>query len=93
MREKHWLRVFENIVLWKIFGSRSDGVTGEWRKLYSEEFIVIRVMKSRRMRWKGQVARMGEGRGAFMVLVEKPDGKKPLGKCSRRWKDNTQMYL
>jgi len=62
-------------------------------KLHNDEFIVIRVMKSRRMEWNGQVARMGEGRGAFRVLVGKPEGKKQLGRPGRRWKDNTQMYL
>jgi hypothetical protein len=84
VREEHSLRVFENIVLRKIFGPKRDEVTGEWRKLHNEEFIVIRVMKSRRMRWKGQVGRVREGRGAFRVLEGKPEGKKPLGRPRRR---------
>jgi hypothetical protein len=93
VREEHRLRMFENIALRKIFGPKRDKVTGEWRKLHNEEFIVIRVMQSRRMRWEEQVARMGEGRAAFRFLVGKPEGKKLLGRSRPRWKNNTQMYL
>jgi hypothetical protein len=71
LREEHRLRVFENMVLRRIFGSKRDGVTGEWRRLHNEEHYylysspnIIWVIKSRRMRWAGHVARMGEGRGA-----------------------------
>jgi hypothetical protein len=78
--------VFENRVL-RIFGPRWDEVTGEWRKLHNEELrdlysspSIIRMIKSRRMRWAGHVARMGEKRDAYRVLVGKPDRKRPLGR-------------
>ena len=94
------LRVFENMVLRRIFGPRRDDVTGEWRRLYNEELNdlysspnIVRVIKSRRMRWAGHVARMGEVRGVCRVLLGKPEGKKPLGKPRRRWVDNIRMYL
>ena len=74
------LRVFENMVLRRIFGPRRDEVTGEWRRLHNEELNdlycspnIVRVIKSRRMRWAGHVARMGEERGAYRVLVGKPE--------------------
>ena len=86
MREEHRLRVFENRVLRRIFGPKRDGVTGDWRKLHNEELNdlysspnIVRVIKSRRMRWAGHVARMEEGRGVHKVLVEKPDSKRSLG--------------
>ena len=76
LREERRLRVFENRVLRRIFGARRDGVTGEWRKLHNEELNslysspnIVRVMKLRRMRWSGHVARMEEGRGVHKVLV------------------------
>ena len=72
----HRLRVFENRVLRRIFGPKRDGVTGEWRKLHNEELNdlysspnIVWVIKSRRMRWAGHVARMEEGRGVHKVLV------------------------
>ena len=80
------LRVCENRVLRRIFWPRRVKVTREWRKLHNEELNDlypspnIRVIKSRRMRWAGHVARMGEGRGLYRVLVGTPEGKKPLGK-------------
>jgi hypothetical protein len=81
LREERRLRVFENRVLRRIFGSKRDEVTGEWRKLHNEEMNglyslpnIVRVIKSRRMRLTGHVARMGEGRGVFMMLVGKPEG-------------------
>ena len=90
LREERRLGVFENRVL-RIFGSRWDKVTGEWRKLRSEELNdlycslnIVRVIKSR-MRWTGNVARMGERRGIYRVLVGKPERKKPLGRPRRRW--------
>ena len=93
-REEKKLRVFENMVLRRIFGPRRDEVTGEWRRLHNEELNdlysspkILRVIKSRRMRWAGHVARMGEERGMYRVLVGKPEGKRPLGKPRRRWVD------
>ena len=87
MREEYRLRVFENRVLRRIFGSRRDGVTGEWRKLHNEELNdlycspnIVRVIKSRRMRWAGHVASMGEMRGVYRVFVGKPEGKRSLGR-------------
>jgi hypothetical protein len=77
-----------------------DEVTGEWRKLHNEELSdrysltnIVRVVKSRRMRWTGHVARMGQGRGVYRVLVGKPEGKRPLGRPRRRWEDNIKMDL
>ena len=79
--EERRLRVFENRVLRKVFGPKRDAVTGEWRKLHNEELKdlyslpnIVRVVKSRRMRWAGHVARMGEDRGVHRVLVRKPEG-------------------
>jgi hypothetical protein len=94
------LRVFENRVLRRIFGPKRGGVTGGWRKLHKEEFhnlysslSIIRIMKSRRMRWAGHVARMGEKRNVYRLLVGKPKGKRPLGRPRRRWIDNIKMGL
>jgi len=100
LREERRLRVFENRVLGRIFGPKRDEVTGEWRKLHNEELHylysspnIVQVIKSRRMRWVGHVARMGEGRGVYRVLVAKPEGKRPLGRPRRRWEDNIKMDL
>jgi hypothetical protein len=82
LREKRRLRVSENRVLRRVFGPKRDEVTGEWRKLH-----FVRVVKSRRMRWAGHVARMGEGRDVHGVLVGRPEGKRPLGRPRRRWED------
>jgi len=94
------LRVFENRVLRKIFGPRRDEVMGEWRRLHNEELNdlysspnILRVIKSRRMRWAGHVASMGEERGVYRVLVGKPEGRRPLGRPRRRWADNIRMDL
>jgi hypothetical protein len=91
LKEERRLRVFENRVLRRILGSELDDVTGEWRKLHSEELNdlycshnIVRVVRSRRMRWAGHVARMGEKRGVCRFLVEKPEGKIPLGRPRRR---------
>jgi hypothetical protein len=93
-------RVFENRVLRRIFGPKRDEVTGEWRKLHSEELHnlysspdIIRQLKSRRMRWAGHVARMGEGRNGYGVLMGKPEGKRPLERPRRRWEDGIKMDL
>ena len=100
LREECRLRVFENKVLRRVFGPKRDDVTGEWRKLHNEELndlyslpSIVRVVKSRRMRWAGHVARMGEDRGVQRVLVGKPKGKRPLGRPRRRWEDNIKMDL
>ena len=85
------LRMFENRVLRRVFGPKRNKVRGEWRKLHIETLNdlycspnILRVIKSRRMRWAGQVARMGEGRGVYRVLVGKSEGKRPLGRPRRR---------
>ena len=87
-------------MLRRIFGPKRDGLTGQWRKLRNEELNDlysspnnVRVIKSRRMRWAGHVARMEEGRGVHKVLVGKPEGKRPLGGPRRRWEDNIKMDL
>jgi hypothetical protein len=97
MREERRLRVFENRVLRRVFGSKRDEVTGEWGQLHEElndlysSPNIVRVVKSRRMRWAGHVARMGVERWVQSVLVGKPEGKRPLGRPRRRWEDNIKM--
>jgi hypothetical protein len=88
------------MVLRRVFGPKRDEVTGEWRKLRNEELNdlyslpnVVRVVKSRRMRWAGHVARMGEDRVVHRVLVGKTEGKRPLGRPRRRWEYNITMDL
>jgi len=100
VREERRLRVFENRVLRRIFGPMRDEVTGEWRKLHNEELNdlhcspnIVRVIKSRRMIWAGHVARREEGRDVYRVSVGKPEGKRPVGRPRRRWKDNIQLDL
>jgi hypothetical protein len=100
LREQHRLRVFENRVLRRIFGPRNDEVTGEWRKLHNEELHnlysspdILRQVKSKRMRWAGHVARMGEERKVYKVLVGKPEGKTPLGRPRCRWEDGVRIDL
>jgi hypothetical protein len=92
--------VFENRVLRRIFGPKRDEVTGDWRKLHSEELhilysppYIIRQIKSRRMRWVGHVARVGEERKVYRVLVGKPEGKRLLGRPRHRWDDGIRMDL
>jgi hypothetical protein len=87
-------------VLRRIFGSKRDEETGGWRKLHNEEFhnmyslpSVIRMIKSRRVRWAGHVARMGEKRNAYRISVGKPEGKRPLGIPRRRWVDNIKINV
>jgi hypothetical protein len=91
-REEHRLRVTDSRVLWRIFGPKREVVVGGWRRLDNEELHnfnfspnIIRAIKSRRMRWKGYVARMGELRSTYNIFVGKPEGKGPLGKSRRRW--------
>jgi hypothetical protein len=100
VREEHKLKVFENRVLRRIFVPKRDGVTGGWRKLRNEGLhnlcssaSIIRIIKSRRMRWARHVARMGEKRNVYRLLVGKPVGKRPLGRPRRRWIDNIKMDL
>jgi hypothetical protein len=95
LREKCSLRVFENKVLRRIFGSKRDEITGEWRKIHNEELndlyslpSIIRVIKSRKMRWAEYVACMEKRRGVYRVMVGKPEGKRPFGRPRRRWVDN-----
>ena len=92
--------LFENRVLRRIFGPRRDEITGEWRKLHNEELNdlycspnIVRVIKSRRLRWAGHVARMGERTGVYRVLVGKPEGKRQFGRPRRRCEDNIKMDL
>jgi hypothetical protein len=100
LREESRLTVFENRVLRRVFGPRREEVTGEWRRLHNEELNdlycipnIVRVVKSRRMRWAGHVARMGEGRVVHRVLVGNPEGTRPLGRPRRRWEDNIKRNL
>ena len=95
LRDEHRLRVLR-----RIFGLKRDGVTGEWRKVHNEEPNdlycspnIVRVIKSRRMRWAGHVARMEERRDVHKVLVGKPEGKRPLGRPRRRWECNIKKDL
>ena len=92
--------MFENRVFRRVFGPKRDGVTGELRKLHNGELndlyslpSIVRVVKSRRMRWSGHVARMAEDSGVHRVLVAKLEGKRPLGRPRRRWEDNIKMDL
>jgi hypothetical protein len=88
------------VTLKRIFGPKRDGVMGGWRKLHTEELhnlysspSIIRIIKSKRMRWARHVARMGEKRNVYRLLVGKPEGKRPLGRPRRRWIDNIKMDL
>jgi len=100
LREEGKLRVLGTMVLRTIFGPRRDEISGEWRRLHNEELNdlysspnIVRVIKSRRMRWAGHVARMGEERGVYRVLVGKSEGKRPLGRPRERRVDNIRMDL
>jgi hypothetical protein len=92
--------VFENRVLRRILRPKRDEVTGEWRRLHNKDLhdlysspSIIRIIKSRRMRWAGHLSRMGEKRNLYRLLVGKPEGKRPLGRPRRRWVDNIRMDL
>jgi hypothetical protein len=92
--------VFENRVLGRIFGPKRDEVTGDWRKLHNEELhnlysspSVIRMTKSRRMRRAGHVARMGEKKNEYRILVGNPEGKRPMRRPRHRWVNNIKMDI
>ena len=92
--------MFENMGLRRILGPRRDEVTGEWMRLHNKELndlysspSIMRVIKSRTMRWAGHVARMGEERGVYRVFVGKPEGRRPLGRPRRKWVDNIRMAV
>jgi hypothetical protein len=98
-RIEFW-KVLENRVLRRIFGPKRDRMTGGWRKLHNEELhnlyyspSIIRIIKSRKMRWAGHVARMREKRIVYRLLVGKPERKRPLGRLRRRWMNNIEMDL
>jgi hypothetical protein len=100
LMEEHRLRVFENRVLRRIFGTKRDEVREEWRRLHGGDLHdlysspdIIRQIKSRRMTWAGCVAHMGEGRKVYRVLVGRPEGKRPLERLRRRWEDGIKMDL
>jgi hypothetical protein len=100
LREEHRLRVFENMVLRRIFGLKRDEIIAGWRKLHNEELLnsyfspnIIRIIKSMRMRLAGHVARTGEKTNAYKMLVENPEEKRPLGRPRRRWEDDIKRYL
>jgi hypothetical protein len=99
LREDHRLRVSENRELRRIFGPKREE-DGSCRKLHNDELHdlysspnIVSVIKSRRMRWARHVTCMGKGRGAYSVLVGRPEGKRPLGRPRRRWEDNIEMDL
>ena len=94
------MRVFKNRVLWRTFGPKRNKVTEEWRKLHNEKLNdvyfspnIIRVIKSRKMKWAGHAARVGEMRVAYRGLEGNPEGKTPLGRPRRLWEDNIKMDL
>jgi hypothetical protein len=94
------LRVFENNVLRRIFGPKTHEATGEWRRLHNKELYalyfspnIIRVIKSRRLRWAGHVARMGERIDVYQALVGKSEGRRTLGRPKRKWEDNIKMHF
>ena len=92
--------MFENKVLRRIYGTKRDEVTGDWRRLHNEELNdlysspnIMRVIKSKRTRWAGHVAHMGEERGVYRVLMGKPEGRRPLGRPRHRWVGNIRMIF
>jgi hypothetical protein len=100
LREENRLRVFESRVRRRLFGQKRNEIIGGWRKLHNEELHnlysspnIIRMNKSRRMRWAGPEARMGDPRNAYRILVGKPEGERRLGRRRRRWEDNIKMDL
>jgi hypothetical protein len=100
LREEHKLREFVNRVLRRIFGPKRDEVTGEWRKLHNKQLrdlysspSIIGIIKSKRIRWAGHIARMGEKRNAYRLLVGKLEGTRLLKRPTRRWVDNIRIDL
>ena len=100
LREERRVKMFENRVLKRVFGSKRDEVTGVWRKVHNEELNdlyslpnIFRVIKSRRIKWAGHVAYMGDSKCLYRVLVGKPEGKRLLGISRSRWEDNSKMDL
>ena len=100
LREECRLMVLENRVLRRIFEPKMDEVTGKWRRLHNKELYalysspnIIRVIKSRKLRWARHVARMGQSRSGYRVLVQKPEGRRSLGRPRHRWEDNIKMDL
>jgi hypothetical protein len=102
IKGEHRLRVFENRVVRRIFGSKRNEVTEGWRKLHNEELhnlyrspstSIIRMIKPRRMRWEGHVTQIGKNRNACRTLVGKPEGKRPLGRQRRRCVDNIKVDI
>jgi hypothetical protein len=100
LKEEHMLRVLENRVLRKIFGPKTEEVTGEWKRLHNEKFNdllsspkIIWVIKSRIVRWEGHVVSMGERRGACRILVGIPEARRPLGRRRLRWEDKIKTDL
>ena len=100
LRKERRLRAFETRVLGKILGPKRDKVTGEWRKLRNEELNdlystpnIFRVTKSRIMRWAGHVARVGDRKDVYRVVLGRPEGKRPLGRTRRRWENNIKVDL
>ena len=98
--EKRRLRLFENRVLKRIFGTKKNKGAGKWRKLHNETLNdlysspnIVRVIKSRKMRWAGHVALIEESRGVYRGLVGKTEGKKPFGRPKHRWEDNIKIEL
>jgi hypothetical protein len=96
--EEHRLRVSENRVLRGIFGPKREELAGGWRRLHNKEvhksyasLHIANIIKTRRMRWTGHAARMGEMRHVYKILVGKPERKRPLGRRRRRWEDNIRM--
>jgi hypothetical protein len=99
LRKEHRQKVFENRMPWRICGLKRNEVTGGWRKLHNElhnlysSSDIIRMIKSRRMRWIGHVARKGEKRNSYRIWVGKPEGKRPLGRPRHKWVDNVEIDL
>jgi hypothetical protein len=100
LRKEHQLKEFENRMLRRIFGPKKDEVRAGWKKLHNEELqdlysspSIIRIIKSKKMRCGGHVARIGRRGGAYRLLVRKPEGKRPLGRPRRSWVNNIKMYV